>query len=77
MKLTKINTNESELTLKSGTTILFSYSTPVAGWDDEGPFRTSTKWSVTTSRHINKYLGGSDIGRTVSQEWIQGLVDHV
>lgn len=26
MKLTKINTNESELTLKSGTTILFSYS---------------------------------------------------
>ena len=77
MKLTKINANESELTLKSGTTILFSYSTPVAGWDDKGPSRTSKKGSVTTSRHINKYLGGSDIGRTVSQDWIQGLVDHV
>ena len=77
MKKRKINTNESEITFASGLTIFYSYNTPVAGWDDEGPFRTSTKWSVTTSRHINKYLGGSDIGRTVSQEWIQGLVDHV
>ena len=77
MKKRKINTNESEITLASGLTIFYSYDTPVAGWDDKGPFRASKKWSVTTSRHINKYLGGSDIGRTVSQEWIQGLVNHV
>lgn len=39
--------------------ILFSYQTPVAVYDvkrDEY-LRTETKYSQTTSRHINKWLG--------------------
>jgi hypothetical protein len=53
---------------------MFSYQTPVAGYDDLGAFRTDTKYSVTTSRQINQYLGGKDVGRVVSQEFINNLV---
>jgi hypothetical protein len=37
--------------------IFFSYNTPVAGHIGGQFCRTSKKWSMTTSRHINKYLG--------------------
>ena len=63
----------NEIVVK-GKSILFSYSTPVAGWDENGAFRTDEKFSVTTSKHINKYLGGKDVGRVVEQSWIEGLV---
>jgi len=64
----------TELTV-GNTTVLFSYRTPVAGYDDQGAFRTAQKYSVTTSRHINQYLGGKDVGRTVSQDYINSLVE--
>jgi hypothetical protein len=41
--------------------VLFSYATPVASFD-KGNYsfnRTSTKWSMTTTRHINKWLDGA------------------
>ena len=63
----------TELTL-GDITILFSYKTPVAGWDSEGAFRTSQHYSSTTTRHINKYLGGKDIGRKVDQDFIDAIV---
>ena len=53
--------------------ILFSYKTPVAGIDIDGFFRTDKKWSVTTSRHIGKYVGSKC--RIVSQEWIDSLIN--
>ena len=56
------------------TTIMFSYSTPVAGKDDDGLFRTDTSYTPTTTRHITKYLGGKDKGRVVPQAWIDSLV---
>ena len=34
-----------------------------------------SKYSVTTSRQINQYLGGKEVGRTVSQEYINSLVE--
>ena len=73
MKLRNIGSNMTELEI-NGTSILFSYETPVAGWDNKGAFRTDTRYSSTTSKHINKYLGGKDIGRTVPQSYIDGLV---
>jgi hypothetical protein len=54
---------------------MFSYQTPVAGYDDQGAFRTDQHYSVTTSRQINQYLGGKDVGRTVSQDYINSLVE--
>jgi hypothetical protein len=41
--------------------VLFSYATPVASFDKATYSfnRTSKKWSMTTSRHINKWLDGA------------------
>ena len=74
MQIKPIASNMTELQIL-GMSILFSYQTPVAGWDDKGAFRTEQNFSATTSKHINKYLGGKDIGRTVPQSYITGLVD--
>jgi len=73
LNLKPIASNMNEL-IVNGVSILFSYETPVAGWDNQGAFRTEEKYSATTTKHVNKYLGGKDIGRTVSQEYINSLV---
>jgi len=59
MELNPIGPNMTEVSV-NGWRILFSYRTPVAAWGNKiGFIRTSKKWSVTTSRHINKWLDGS------------------
>ena len=73
MKHKNIGSNMTEIEV-NGKGIMFSYETPVAGYDDQGSFRTDEKFSVTTSKQINKYLGGKDQGRVVPQAWIEGLV---
>ena len=73
MKLNPVGSNMNEIEV-DGKRILFSYKTPVAGYDDLGAFRSVDYFSVTTSKHINKYLGGKDIGRKVPQSYIEGLV---
>mgnify|MGYP003342708041 FL=1 len=42
--------------------VLFSYATPVASFDKSTYRfnRTSKKWSMTTSSHINKWLDGAN-----------------
>lgn len=59
MKLTPIASNMTQI--EAGPlTVLFSYKTPVAAHiEGQGYFRTSHKWSVTTSRHINKWLAAN------------------
>ena len=62
MRLKKVGSNMTEITTEKGQ-ILFSYETPVAALladADNGDtvVKTSCKWSVTTSRHINKWLDG-------------------
>jgi len=60
MQLNRIGNNETVVSFASGTEILYSYDTPVAGRRIvDGAlqvFKTDKKWSVTTSKHINKYL---------------------
>lgn len=74
LKLKPIGSNMTEVEV-NGKSILFSYATPVAGYDSDGAFRTDEYYSVTTSKHINKYLGGKDVGRTVDQSYIDNLVE--
>jgi len=68
----------SEIELGSfpnNTSILFSYATPVAGYDRKGAFRTEVYHSQTTTKHINKYLGNDkSLARNVSNDYIQGLL---
>ena len=74
MKLRKAGNNMTELSLSNGTDVLFSYETPVAAFiEGEGYVRTETKYSVTTSRHINKWLNGM-VARDVPQSVIDALV---
>ena len=78
LRLKQIGSNKTELTYRTEAgediTILISYETPVAGYDEHGAFRTDEKFSGTTSKHINQYLGGADVGRVISQASIEGMV---
>ena len=76
MKLTPIAANQTEITFNNGTQVFFSYKTPVAAYDSvSGRFlRTNYKWSVTTSRHINKWLD-TRIATEVEQSVLDSLVN--
>ena len=68
MKLRQIGSNQTEVVINNTInkaftdfatdyTVLFSYQTPVACHvAGVGFFKTTKKWSTTTSRHINKWL---------------------
>ena len=74
MKLTPIAANQNEVELTNGTQIFFSYRTPVAAYlPSEGYVRTAKFWSVTTSRHINKWLNNV----TNVQEIDQSVLDNL
>lgn len=58
---------------KGDRVVLFSYSTAVAVLvKDDGWYRTSQHYSVTTSRHVNQWLGGV-AAKVVSQAEIDRL----
>jgi hypothetical protein len=49
--------NMREIYFPNGKSILFSYSTPVVVWDGDSTFfRTTEKYSTTTTRQINFFL---------------------
>ena len=74
MKLTPIAANQTELSLNNGTQVFFSYKTPVAAYcPSRGYIRTAKYWSVTTSRHINKWLKGITEVTEVSQNYLYEL----
>ncbi len=74
MQLKRLGSNQTEISLNNGTKVFFSYDTPVAAQlPDYEYVRTATKWSVTTSRHINKWLEGV-IATEVSQDILDNLV---
>ena len=73
MQLTPIASNMTEVET-SEARILFSYRTPVAAYVfGEGFVRTEKWWSVTTSRHINKWIDGGT-AKEVSQTYLDKLV---
>jgi hypothetical protein len=74
MKVKSIGSNQTEIETKAAT-ILVSYSTPVAACmtDGTGFIRTSTKYGVTTSHHINKWLGGAK-AQVVDQSVLDNLI---
>ena len=76
MQLTPIASNMTEVET-SEARILFSYRTPVAAYVfGEGFVKTDKFWSVTTSRHINKWLDGGTANK-VAQTYLDNLVQGV
>lgn len=74
MKINVIGANQTLVHLPVGT-ILFSYETPVAAYvSGRGYVRTAEKFSKTTSKHINQWLGGA-IAEVVPQIMIEDLVE--
>lgn len=66
MKARTIGSNQTEIEKGDGTLILVSYETPVAAVLPNGDaLRTNRFYSVTTSRHINKWLGRQAKGEVV------------
>ena len=59
LKVKNIGSNMTQVNTTNAN-ILISYETPVACYiPGEGAFKTATKHSVTTSKHINKWLQGA------------------
>ena len=74
MKLTPIAANRTQLNLNDGTKVFFSYETPVAAQLPNYDYiRTATKWSQTTTKHINQWLEGVT-ALEVKQEVLDNLV---
>ena len=77
MKLNPVAANQTELELPNGTTVFFSYKTPVACHvPGEGYAKTDKRWSVTTSKHIGKFIarnGGSGAVQVKPQSYFDGL----
>jgi hypothetical protein len=73
MKIKAIAANQTELDMGFAQ-IFFSYETPVAAMLPSGSIiRSNVKYSVTTTKHINKWLNGCE-ALTVSQERIDCLL---
>ena len=74
MQLTPIASNMTEVET-SEARILFSYRTPVAAYVfGRGYVRTEKLWSVTTSRHINKWLPENGTVKEVPQTYLDNFV---
>lgn len=72
LKVKPIGSNQTELTV-GDTLILFSYKTPVAAWvPGRGWLRSEEKYSKTTTKHVNGWLGAA--GTVVPQSEIDSLL---
>ena len=79
MKISNVGSNMTELATNSGAVILFSYSTPVAAMLPSGQYVKTSEWySLTTTRHINKWLRGmsADVEKR-TPEFIYNLSEKV
>lgn len=74
LRLKALGPNTHEVT--DGTvTVLFSYATPVAAHvEGRGYLKTEERHSVTTSRHVNAFLGSAkDRAEEMPQAWFDGV----
>lgn len=72
LNLKPVGSNQTEVR-GNDTVVFFSYQTPVATVVDGRRYRTETRWSRTTERHINKWLRGLQV-EVVPQSFFDGLL---
>ena len=76
MKVKSIGANQTEVTLSNGDQVFFSYETPVAAIVGGLSYKTEKKFSTTTTRHLNKWLGNGGInGIERPQEFFDNLTN--
>ena len=76
MKINNIGSNMCEVTTRYAT-ILFSYKTPVAMFSNGVLFVTERKHSVTTQRHINKWIQYNNLCRSDAITQEQSYFDNL
>lgn len=80
MKLKQLGHQQTEVEI-GGKTVLFSYQTPVAYVDEDGVvYVTTTKWSRTTSKNMNKWVGSLGVNngyKEVDQTVLDDLFDSI
>ena len=56
MQVQSLGANKTQVDLADGTSVLFSYKTAVAALvPGKGWIRSSTRYSVTTTKHVNQW----------------------
>ena len=74
MKVKSIGSNQTEVSA-NGCRVLYSYETPVALQAPSGKYyKTDRKWSVTTSKHINRWVVPNTIlvSQDLLDDWQSG-----
>ena len=67
--------NETLIEFANDMQIMFSYSTPVAGFiPGHGYFLVDEHYSQTSTRHVNKYLAGCEPSLTLTEAAITDMV---
>jgi len=57
MQVQSLGANKTQVDLADGTSVFFSYKTPVAALvPGKGWIRSSTRYSVTTTKHVNQWI---------------------
>jgi|WetSurMetagenome_2_1015567.scaffolds.fasta_scaffold425211_2 hypothetical protein len=74
LKLNVIGPNQTEI-ITNTAIVFFSYNTPVAAQVGSKWYRTDQFHSVTTSRHINKWLDGRKCEEK-PQAYFDNLLDN-
>lgn len=74
MKLNPVGSNQTEVERADGVTVFYSYQTPVAAFvPGKGALVTKTKYSTTTSKHVNAAVARWGASRT---EVDQGVINQ-
>ena len=71
MKLERLGTSKSVITLASGSQVFFSYNTPVIVQHSSGRlFQTMEHYSRTTSKHITQFLKAEKVEQSFINQFI-------
>jgi len=73
----QIKSNMTEVYTNNGSSVLYSYKTPVAAHIGLNWYKTADYWSNTTSRHINYWLDENGHGRDLVEEKPQAWFDNL
>jgi hypothetical protein len=75
MKVKNLGANKTEIVIDDRHKIFVSYETPVAARIGAKFYRTSEKFSRTTSKHINQWLDGVN-AEEKEQSFFNELLDN-
>ena len=77
MKAKQIDRDMVEVSTADGSMVLFSYDKPVAArLPDQRYYRTATRWHLTTSKHVRKWLQGKKThAKRVNDSFFHSLLE--